>query len=176
MKTVESLKKLYIQLGGAELDTIGKNTIPEVIDLINSVAPGIGPVDVLPVPGSETIFETVVSSIQSNVKVGKISIEGTLNYISSGGIYDAFGYGGNFLALKFTPELSATSTKVGLYPTYKNGALVYDESGLVELDEDLDGVFKITDPEKQVFMVKTTDGTFERTQKFDLSGLILKEE
>ena len=176
MKTVESLKNLYVKFGGAELDTIGKNTIPEVLDLIAKVAPGMPEVEVSAVPGSEVIFETAISTLQSNVKVGKMSIEGILNYVSSGGVYDAFGYGGNFLALQFTPDLGATSTKVGLYPTYKNGAFVYDESGLVELDEDLNGIFKITDKEKQVFVVKTTDGTFERRQKFDLSGLILKEE
>lgn len=93
-----------------------------------------------------------------------------MKYLSEGDLVTTWG-AGNFLALKFgnVPE-GATSVKVGLDPS--------QSSGLVELlgDPDMDGVFKITDKDTQVFKVVTTVDGEETTQTFDLSGLTVLSE
>jgi hypothetical protein len=75
---------------------------------------------------------------------------------------------GNFMALKFTVPENATSCKVGLDPS--------EGSGLVELDEDKDGVFKVADNETQKFVIVTTDGVHTLRQEFDLSELVCQDE
>ena len=71
---------------------------------------------------------------------------------------------GYFLALKFSDkDQNATSFKVGLNPT--QGA------GLVELDEDMNAVFKITDKNTQKLVVQVSNGTKTRTDYYDLSTL-----
>lgn len=121
--------------------------------------------DVYAENGETEMFDTLVSDIQTGVKVKGNKIVGTLKYLDEGEIADYWG-AGNFLALKFAnPDPKATSVKVGLDPS--------EGSGLVELlgDPDMNGVFKITDKATQVFKVVTTDGTKTTTQAFDLSGL-----
>lgn len=120
-----------------------------------------------PEDSSATLFNTSVSDIQEDVAITSDDITGTLKYLASGDIADYWG-AGNFLALKFTPDDSATSVRAGLDPS--------QGSGLVELDEDLNGVWKITDKNTQVFKVVTTDGTHTHTQTFDLSALVCETD
>ena len=78
------------------------------------------------------------------------NITGTLKYLESGQLVTDWGEG-NFLALKFTnnnPDKIKT-IKVGLDPS--------QGSGLVPLDEDMNGVFKITDKDTQKFVVESYD-------------------
>ena len=51
-------------------------------------------------------------------------------------------------------------------------------SGLVELlgDPDMNGVFKVTDKDAQVFKLVITNGITSRVQTLDLSGLTCNEE
>ncbi|MBQ8970992.1 MAG: InlB B-repeat-containing protein [Lachnospiraceae bacterium] len=116
-----------------------------------------------------TLFGTAVRDIQSNIRINNGKITGTLKYLSSGEIVDAWG-AGNFIALKFTDiDSRATSVMVGLDPS--------QGSGLVELidDPDKNGVFKVTDKNAQVFKVVSSDGTNTTTTTYDLSGLTIKE-
>ena len=46
-------------------------------------------------------------------------------------------------------------------------------SGLVELDSDMDGVFKITDT-SQKFVIVKSDGNRQIRETYDLSGLTLQ--
>ena len=62
----------------------------------------------------------------------------------------------------------ATLLLVGLDPS--------QGSGLVELDNDKDGVFKVTNKETQRFVIVTTDGEYTLRQEFDLSELICETE
>ena len=101
---------------------------------------------------------------------GKIT--GTLKHVSSGALVDTWGPG-NFIALKFTADeddttAGATKYFVGLNPS--------EGSGLVQLDSDMDGVFKVTDKDRQWFVVETSnaDGTHVTRQTYDLSGLTLE--
>lgn len=51
-------------------------------------------------------------------------------------------------------------------------------SGLVELlgDQDMNGVFKVTDKDAQVFKLVITNGITSKVQTLDLSGLTCNEE
>ena len=76
---------------------------------------------------------------------------------------------GYFMALKFTDnDDGSADITVGPWPS--------QGSGLVALDEDMDGVFKVTDKDAQVFRTMATDGVGNtKVTDYDLSGLTLAE-
>lgn len=115
----------------------------------------------------DSYWGTAVSDMQSGISVTGNKITGTLKYLDEGQLVTDWG-AGNFLALKFTVPTQATSCRVGLDPS--------QGSGLVELDNDKDGVFKITDKDTQKFVIVTTDGKYTLTQVFDLSELTCQTE
>lgn len=96
---------------------------------------------------------------------GKIT--GTLKYVDSGTLATDWGPG-NFMALKFTPAEGVDTVLVGLDPS--------EGSGLVALDEDLNGVFKVTNKDTQDFVVVNKSGKHTYTQRFDLSELTCQGE
>lgn len=107
--------------------------------------------------------------MQTNVSVNGSAITGTLKYLSDGDLVNAHG-AGNFMALKFTNiDSRATSVMVGLEPSATG-------MGLVEIinDPDKNGGFKVTNKNTQKFKVVQSDGTHEKVQLFDLSGLTLE--
>ena len=106
--------------------------------------------------------------MQSGITVTGNAITGTLKYIASGAIADDWGPG-NFICLKFPDaDITTKTVKVGLNPT--------QGSGLVALDADKNGVFKVTDKNVQKFVVLQTDGAAYSLQEFDLSGLTCETE
>lgn len=118
------------------------------------------------VPGTSTLFGTIVSDIQDSVVVGDNAITGTLHFLDTGDIADYWG-DGNFIALQFSNlDTNATSIKVGLDPS--------EGSGLVEIidDPDKNGVFKVTNKDTQKFKIVTSDGTHTKTKTYDLSSLV----
>lgn len=117
--------------------------------------------------GTKEYWGTKVSDMQTSITVANGAITGTLKKLTSGQLVTDWGEG-YFLALKFAwSDDSITDIKVGLDPSVS--------SGLVSLDSDKDGVFKITDKDTQVFMLKITDGEVVYTQTYDLSGLTLSD-
>ena len=122
---------------------------------------------VTPSAATGTYWGTATTAMQSDIAVANGAITGTLKYLDSGQLVTDWGEG-NFMALKFTVPANATSCKVGLNPS--------EGSGLVELDDDKDGVFKITNKDTQKFVIVTTDGVYTNTQEFDLSGLTCETE
>ena len=114
------------------------------------------------------MWGTLVSSMQSDVAVDMTDkkITGSLAYLSSGQLVTDWG-AGNFLALKFTAGTGVDKIQVGLNPS--------EGSGLVYLDEDLNGVFKITDKDEQKFIMNTIDvyGNVIEHQEYDLSELVV---
>lgn len=120
-----------------------------------------------PVADGVTLFGSLVSAMQSGIRVAGGKIVGTLKFIE-GGLAESgpLAGDGNFLALQFLNiDSRATSVRVGLQPS--------ESTGLVELidDPDKNGVFKITDKNTQKFMVVSSDGTHTTTTEYDLSGL-----
>ena len=75
---------------------------------------------------------------------------------------------GYFLALKFSgKDPNATSFKAGLSPS--------EGSGLIELDEDMNAVFKVTDKNsQQIKVVQSDNAGHKNVQLFSLSGLTLE--
>lgn len=115
------------------------------------------------------MFGHTVSDLQSDVAVTGNKITGTLKYTDTGELPEYWG-AGYFLALKFSnADPHAESLKVGLDPS--------EGSGLVELDEDMNAVMKITDKDEQKFVTLVSDGpTGNATRtEYDLSELVLQE-
>lgn len=111
--------------------------------------------------------------MQSNVAVNATTnkITGTLTKLTSGQLVTDWGEG-YFLALKWSnPDAHADKLYVGLNPS--------EGSGLIECidDPDRNGVFKITDPNTQKFIIKSVGAGYgTKKQEFDLSGLVLGTE
>lgn len=114
------------------------------------------------------LFGTPVENIQSDIVVSDGVITGTLYDLTEGAIVETWGEG-NFIALQLSNiDSRATSVMVGMDPS--------EGSGLVEIidDPDLNGVFKVTDKDTQVFLVRTTDGSEIREDRYDLSDLTVE--
>ena len=182
MKTVDALKALYVALGGALTDVYESIadgapvsdyvTTPNVIAALAGFT-GIKETTVQPEKGSATLFDTKVSAMQTGVNVADGAITGTLKFIQGGIAPGVLSGDGNFLALKFVDNNNnSDSIKVGLVPSATG-------MGLVELDEDMNAVFKIAgeiEGVPQVLKVVTTVNGVSKTQIFDLSGLTLETE
>lgn len=125
---------------------------------------------------STELFDTLVSTMQTNVAVANGKISGTLHFIEGGLAQSGPLAGdGNFLALKFTAGdwTKFTSVKVGLAPSAG--------TGLVELinDPDKNGVFKVAGEIggiAQQFKIVATDGTDTQTTIYSLADLVLETE
>lgn len=111
------------------------------------------------------MFDVPVSDLQTSVSVSNGKITGTLKKLTgSNPITNVWGEG-NFLALDFGSDPSGVSqTYVGLDPT--------QGSGMVPLDADRDGIFKITDKDRQKLIVRMTGSKGDQTQVYDLSELV----
>ena len=166
MTVVQSLKKIAKNYN---VQNIGENdTTDEILDKIaGGMVFGSSNVTVAGVtPATTKYWGTAVSAMQTSVAVANGAITSTLHKLTSGQLVTDWGEG-YFIALKFTKNNdAATSIKVGLRPS--------QGSGLVELDPDMDGVFKITDKDAQVFVVRCTDANGSAYESiYDLSGLTL---
>lgn len=107
--------------------------------------------------------------MQEDLAIADNAITGTLKYLSSGQLVTDWG-AGNFMALNFASiDADASYVLVGLDPSVS--------SGLVKLDADHDGVFKVTDKSKQKLIVQqwTADGLYKQ-QAYSLSGLTCQTE
>ena len=113
------------------------------------------------------MWGTPVSDMQTGVTVSGQNITGTLKYLDTGVPAEYWG-AGNFLNLKFVKDPDATSIKVGL--TNSRG------SGMVELDEDMNAMMKISDKNTQQLKVVQSRTGEEKTWFFDLTGLVCETE
>lgn len=167
MTVVKSLKT-FAKVAYNVTDFDVNDTTDEILDKISGgVIFGSSNVTPASPASNKNYWGTTVSTMQTGVTVANGAITGTLHKLTSGSLVDVWG-AGYFLALKFTKDnANATSIKVGLRPSVS--------SGLVELDADMDGVFKITDKDNQVFVIQCSDGEVTYTKTYDLSGLTLDE-
>lgn len=119
--------------------------------------------------GSNKIFDVKVSDMQSGITVSGSTITGTLKYLSGDNAITQIWGEGNFICLKFPDaDIENTTVRVGLEPS--------QGSGLVELDSDKNGVFKVTDKLRQKFCVEMTVNGETVVQRYDLSGLTCETE
>lgn len=161
-----SLTELFKAMGGDVAELTDNKVISDVIDDLAKIVVTAEPkVVVLAEDSSKTLFNTAVSNIQSNITVTNNVIVGNSKFLSGGDIAGYWG-DGNFIALKFIitdPEITYTDIKVGLNPS--------EGSGLVTLDADLNGVFKITDKTTQKFKIVVTKDGVEYTTEYNLVGI-----
>ena len=95
------------------------------------------------------------------------AVTGTLKFLDTGAIPAVWG-DGNFMVLKFTSDLDPEKIYVGMDPSVS--------SGLVHLDSDMNGVFKVTNKDTQTLVVDAFNGDFWSRTSFDLSGLTCETE
>ena len=167
MSNVEALKNLYVASGGQRSDVENKNTNAELINAMAGLV-GIKDTGVQPEKSTTDFWGTKASQMQTGLAVSDGAITGTLKYLSEGQLVTDWG-AGNFMALKFINNSGADSIKVGLVPSASG-------MPLQELDADMNGAFKVTglvDGVQQIFKVVTTKDGVEKTQVFDLTGLVL---
>lgn len=121
--------------------------------------------------GSTDFWGTTASDMQSDVAVTGKAITGTLTKLTSGSLVDVWGEG-YFLGLAFddfSEGLTYEDVKVGLAPT--------EGAGMITLDSDQMGVFKITDKDTQKLAVlQEKAGVGRLLELYDLSGLTFAEE
>lgn len=170
-KTIkDALTALFKSKGGDVTALADNKDISDVIDDLAGVIVSKDDLNpkVIPwaVAGSKTLFNTAVSDMQDDINVVGNAIIGELKYISSGDLVTTWG-AGNFIALKFIsldPAVTYENVKVGLNPS--------QSSGLVNLDADMDGVFKVTDKDAQTFVIVVTVDGVETVTEYNLSGLV----
>lgn len=170
MTNVEALKNLYVAEGGSYDDV---KDLALSCDVINALAgyKSIEDINVQPEKGNTEYLGYKASQMQTGLSVADGAITGTLKFIQ-GGIAPSgpLAGDGNFMFLKFVDPNSADKVEVGLVPSAG--------TGFVELDPDMNAVFKVAgeiEGVPQVLKVKTTVGTTVKVQTFDLSGLTLNE-
>ena len=166
MTVVKSLSKIATIYNA---EAIGENdTIDEILDKIaGGIVFGSSNVTIASPEANTDFWGTKTKDMQTSVAVANGAITGTLKKLTSGQLVTDWGEG-YFLSLAFTKNnAKADDIKVGLDPSVS--------SGLVSLDEDMLGVFKITDKDAQKFVMIVTDGDVSYKQAFDLSGLTLSD-
>ena len=166
MTVVKSLSKIAKLYNVTDIDE--NDTTDEILDKIaGGIAFGSSNVTLATPTANTDFWGTKTSDMQSSVAVANGAITGTLTKLTSGQLVTDWGEG-YFLSLKFTKDnAKITDIKVGLDPSVS--------SGLVSLDADMLGVFKITNKDAQKFVVISTDGEVSFKQTYDLSGLTLSE-
>ena len=114
-------------------------------------------------PETNTYWGTTVSTMQSEIIVDGFDIKGTVHYLENGitehGTLSGSGY---FIALKFSGFTDEVVT-VGVSPS--------EGSGFIPLDEDKDGVFKITNIYQQKIIVRIYGSNGMREYTYNLDKL-----
>lgn len=163
--TILGALKVWAVEKGVNPDFLNDDTSDVIMAIAGADAFGSSNVTPASADADEDFWGTKTSDMQSDVAVANGAITGTLTKLTSGQLVTDWGEG-YFLALKFTKNnAKITSIKVGLNPSAG--------SGLVELDSDMLGVFKITDKDTQKFEILVSDGNVSYGMLFDLSGLTL---
>lgn len=163
-ETIRDALKMLAVVHGVDASQINDDT-SDIIKAIAGADAYKSGVSVASADANEDFWGTKTSQMQSGLTVANGAITGTLTKLTSGSLVDTWGEG-YFMALKFTKNnAKLTSIKVGMNPSVS--------SGLVELEPDMLGVFKVTDKDSQRFEILATDGELEFASFFDLSGLTL---
>lgn len=163
-ETIRDALKMLAVVHGVDASQLNDDTSDIIKALAGADAYKTG-VSITSADADEDFWGTKTSDMQTGLTVANGAITGTLTKLTSGSLVDTWGEG-YFIALKFTKNnAKLTSIKVGMNPSVS--------SGLVELDEDMLGVFKVTDKDSQRFETLATDGALEFASFYDLSGLTL---
>ena len=166
---VEALKNLHLAFGGNAEDTANAKTTVEVIDEITKVVDGqVLKLKVVPVTDNTDLFGKTANDLQSNIKLNKNSITGTLAYVSD---YTGFSsnpaeQSGNYIALKATANIDGATI---------TGEVVGGTKGAVTLDSDGIIVCKIANNTQSIRFVASINGKTASVE-YALTDLTLEAE
>lgn len=170
MTNVEALKNLYVAEGGSLEDVAELTTSADVINALAGYK-SIEDVNVQPEKSTAEYLGVKASQMQTGIVVADGAITGTLKFIENGiSPSGPLAGSGNFMFLKFVDPNKADKVEVGLVPSAG--------TGFVELDPDMNAVFKVAgeiEGVQQTLKVRTTVGETVKVQTFDLTGLTLNE-
>lgn len=160
-ETVNALKELYVANGGNSDDVTSINTVSGMINALSSIN-GLN-VDIKGEDSTSILFDVQVSTYQYACLVYPENILGFWTQVEGGiatsGPLSGTGY---FIALKFINSCNADKIEVGVEPSES-------DMGLVELDSDMNAVFKVTDLVNQKIVVKITKDGISKTIKYRIS-------
>lgn len=117
------------------------------------------------IPAATDLLGKSVTDLQSNIKVNKKSIFGTLKYVDD---YTDFSgdpeeQAGNYLALHIAvPDVEGVTISAGI-----NNPSVLDEDGLI--------IIIVRDTKKPIVVTASKEGYKTVTKKFSLRNLVLEE-
>ena len=163
--TILEALNIWAKEKGVDASQLNDDTSDTIMALAGADLFGASNVALAKAPDETDFWGTTASQMQSGVTITGNAITGTLTKLTSGQLVTDWGEG-YFLGIAFTKSnAKITSIKVGMNPSVS--------SGLVELDEDMLGVFKVTDKDTQRLEVLSSDGIVSFASFYDLSGLTL---
>jgi len=116
--------------------------------------------------GTDSIYNTLVSTLQADVTIADNAIEGTLYKQTSGDIIAVDG-AGHYIALKVNNnDYDVTSVKVGVSPSATEP---------VEVDANGQAAVKVTNPESQSIVILSSDGIRTKRDYYALTDLTLED-
>jgi hypothetical protein len=116
--------------------------------------------------GTDSIYNTLVSTLQADVAIADNAIEGTLYKQTSGDIIAVDGVG-HYIALKVTNnDYDVTSVKVGVSPSATEP---------VEVDANGQAAVKVTNPESQSVVIISSDGIRTKRDYYSLADVELED-
>lgn len=116
--------------------------------------------------GTDSIYNTLVSTLQADVAIANNAIEGTLHKQTSGDIIAVDGVG-HYIALKVTNnDYDVTSVKVGVSPSATEP---------VEVDANGQAAVKVTNPESQSVVIISSDGIRTKRDYYSLADVELED-
>lgn len=116
--------------------------------------------------GTDSIYNTLVSTLQADVAIVDNAIEGTLYKQTSGDIIAVDGVG-HYIALKVTNnDYDVTSVKVGVSPSATEP---------VEVDANGQAAVKVTNPESQSVVIISSDGIRTKRDYYSLADVELED-
>lgn len=165
-ETVNALKELYVVNGGNSDDVTNIDTVSGMINAMATFN-NLGNIDVFAEDGDSVLFEVQVSTYQRICIVYPEHIVGLWEEVE-GGIADSGPLSGTgyFIALKFINNCNADKIEVGVDPSESN-------MGLVELDSDMNAVFKISNILEQKIIVKVTKDNISKTLTYGINRLVI---
>ena len=169
MTIVEALKELHIAFGGHASDTANAETTVEVLNEITKVVNGmVLKIGAVPVIDDTDLLGKTADDLQSDIKVRKDKITGTLKYVTgyTGFSSDVAEQSGNYIAIKAECNFEdATIT----------GEVVGGTHGPVTLDSDRIIICRIANNTQSIRFVATS-GDKTASVEYALSDLILENE